>query len=232
MADQKIVSYTDKILDEIHTIIGNLGAAVDEICVDIDSTLTSLARFGFDGEALIGVELPHHEIHEGNSFKVDLVDLTFAKNGEIGILFTTPNTTKHLHIVPLISVTDKSTFDILEAPTIDVGNYPTNFYEPINRNRNSATASIVSSVRAVPVVNQVSLILDGDTTPVTADGTAIHTEVIGGAKNKSVGEGIRDVSEYVLKANTTYYLRIVGDNTGTGALGISMHLSWYEREAI
>jgi hypothetical protein len=174
------------------------------------------------------ISYAHHEIHSGSAYCVHVVDLTFAKNGEMGILFTTPDTLKHIHMTPLISVSDKSTFDILEGPTLDVANYPTTFYTPTNRNRNSSKTSVVSSVRAAPVVNQVSLVLDGDTTPVSADGLNIHTEVIGGAKNKTAGEGSRDVSEYILKQNTTYYFRIVGDNTGSGALGLSMEITWYE----
>lgn len=191
-----------------------------------------LAQFGFDGSALKSIQLAHHEIHEGNSFYVHLIDLTFAKNGEMGILFTAPAGDKHIHVVPQVSVTDKSTFTILEAPTIDVGNYPTNFQVPMNRNRNSPTVSIVSSVRAVPVANQISLLLDGDTTPISADGTVIHEEALGAAKNRSPGEGQRGTAEYVLKTSTTYYFRIVGDNTGTGALALDMELSWYERDSI
>jgi hypothetical protein len=174
------------------------------------------------------ISYAHHEIHGGSAFCVHLVDLTFAKDGEMGILFTTPDTLKHIHMTPLVSVTDKSTFDILEAPTLDTGNYPTTFYTPLNRNRNSSKTSVVSSVRAAPVAGQASLILDGDTTPISGDGTNIHTEVIGGAKNRAAGEGSRDVSEYILKQNTTYYFRIVGDNTGTGDLGLSMEITWYE----
>ena len=178
--------------------------------------------------ALTVMEYEHHKIHNGDSFKIDLIDLTFTKNGEMGVIFTTSPTAKQMHVIPLISITDKSTFDILEGPTIDVGNYPTNFYTPINRNRNSANASLVSSVRAAPNANEVSLVLDGNTTPISADGINIHSEVIGGAKNKSASEGVRGLAEYILKAGTTYYFRVVGDNSGTGGLGFSMELSWYE----
>ena len=170
----------------------------------------------------------HHEIHSGSTFCVHLADNIVAKNTEMGVLFTTPAGTKWLHLVYQVSMADKAIFDILEAPTIDTGNYPTTFYTPINRNRNSLTESIVSSVRAAPVVNQVSLILDGNTSPISADGTLIHTEIIGGAKNKSATDGHSHADEYILKANTTYYFRVVGDNTGAGNLQFSMELIWYE----
>ena len=189
---------------------------------------TDDVRIDASTNTLNTIEYEHHEIHSGSMYAVHLKDLTFAKDGEMGVIFTTPDTTKWLHAVALVQITDKSSFDILEAPTIDVGNYPTNFYVPINRNRNSGNTSAALSVRAAPNANEVSLVLDGDASPVSADGTVIHTEVIGGAKNRASGEGVRSTSEYILKQDTTYYYRITGDNTGTGALGLSIELIWYE----
>ncbi|MCP3924920.1 MAG: hypothetical protein GY714_20265 [Desulfobacterales bacterium] len=189
---------------------------------------TDEARIDASTNSLQTVDYAHHEIHGGSTFCVHLVDLTFAKNGEMGVLFTTPDTTKYLHLVYQIDVADKSTFDILEAPTIDVANYPTTFYEPRNRNRNSDNESIVSSVRGTPAVNEVSLVLDGDTTPVSGDGTVLHTEILGGKKGKTASDGHAHTDEYILKANTTYYFRVVGDNTGSGNLQFSMELIWYE----
>ncbi|MCP4178092.1 MAG: hypothetical protein GY756_10020 [bacterium] len=157
-----------------------------------------------------------------------LVDLTFSKDGEMGILFTTPPGLKWLHLVYQVNVADKSTFDILENPTIDVGEYPTTFYTPLNRNRNSSKVSIVSSVRATPNVNEVSLIVDGDGSPVSANGLVLHTEILGGKKGKTASDGHSHTDEYILKANTTYYFRVIGDNTGSGNLQFSMELIWYE----
>lgn len=191
-----------------------------------------LAQFDFDGDALVDIDGPHHWIHRGWAFSINIADATFQKNGEMGVIFTTPAGDKEIHMVVLLTVDTKSMFDILRAPTIDVANYPSQFQTPINRNENSDTASIISSVRAVPVVNEVGIILDGDTTPITANGTVIHTEVIGGAKNKDFGDGIRSVSERVLKADTIHYFRVVGDNTGTDNLGLSMELVWYEKDSI
>ena len=172
------------------------------------------------------VDYAHHEIHSGSTFCVHLKDLTFSKNGEMGVLFKTPAGAKWFHLVYQVDVACKSSFDILEGPTVDTGNYPTTFYAP--RNRNSLNVSTAISVRAVPAANQVGLILDGNTTPIAADGTVLHTEVLGGKKGKSASEGHSHDDEYILKADTVYYFRIKGDNTGEDNLQLSIELIWYE----
>ncbi len=187
-----------------------------------------LVRLDASTHSIRTITYGHHEIHAGSSYSVHLVDLLFQKDEEVGVIFTTPNTEKWLHVVPIIDVEAKSTFDILEAPTVNVAAYPTNFIEPHNRNRNSAKTSQVSSVRAAPVKGEVSLVVGGDASPVSADGLVLHTEILGGKKKKTAGDGVRDTSEYILKQNTTYYFRVLGDNTGDNDLGFSMELTWYE----
>jgi len=118
---------------------------------------------------------PHTEVHKGEAFSVHIIEADFDKITEIGILFKTPNTKSWCHVIPLIGCGAASVFDILEAPTIDTGNYPTTFHIPLNRNRNFEIASTVLSVQAVPVVNKVSLKGKADTTPITADGLVLHT---------------------------------------------------------
>jgi hypothetical protein len=197
----------------------------------ISDTESRVARIDPSTGSLQIVEYAHHEIHGGSTYAVHLADATFAKDGEVGVIFTTPAGAKWFHLVYSVEVSDKSIFDILEGPTVDVGNYPTTFYAPRNRNRNSANESTALSVRAAPAANEVSLILDGDTTPVSADGLVLHSEVIGGAKNKSGSDGHSHGDEYILKADTTYYFRVVGDNTGSGDLGLSIEIIWYEHTA-
>ena len=175
------------------------------------------------------IEYEHHEIHSGSTFCVHLADNQVAKDTEMGILFTTPAGTKWFHLVYSVDMAARAVFDILEAPTIDVDPDLTNFYTPINRNRNSDNESTASSVRATPVANQVTLILDGDASPISADGTVIHTEILGGAKKgKTAADGHSHTDEYILKAGTTYYLRVKGDNTGDANLQMSMEAIWYE----
>lgn len=167
------------------------------------------------------------ETHEGYSFKADVYEADFDKADEIGILFITPNTASRFHCIPLVYASSAAVFHILEAPVIDVGNYPTTFYTPINRERNSSQVSTVRSIRAVPIVNRVSLKLKGDATPITGDGIVLHAEVLGAGK-KGGGGGMRDTDEYILKQNTNYYFRLAGTANGADASVVSLHVNWFE----
>ncbi len=190
-------------------------------------TSLQLVRIDKSSFAIKTTSHAESETHEGHSFKVDMYEADFDKANEIGILFTTPNTTSRFHCIPLVYASSAAVFHILETPVIDTGNYPTTFFTPINRNRNSIVVSAVRSIRAVPVINRVSLKLKGDTTPITGDGTIIHAEVIGAGK-KGGGGGMRDTDEYILKRNTNYYFRLAGTANGADASVASLHVNWFE----
>ena len=180
--------------------------------------------------AAIGIDYAHYRIHEGNSFSISHYEADFDKAENFGVLLTTPNTLNRIHMFPIVYAGAASLFEICEAPTLNTGNYPTVFATPINRDRNSSTVSTVLSVRAAPVVNRVSLKRPIDATPVTADGTIIHAEMIGSSKQGG-GSGGRDNNEYILKQNTTYYFRLSGSAGGADNSVGSIILSWYEHIA-
>ena len=202
----------------VTAIAGDVDIHVEGVAPSIDAAT----------DALTSVTYPHHEIHEGSAFAVHHYELDFDKASEIGVLFTTANTTRWVHVVSLVGVGTKALFEILRAPTIDVLNYPVAFYVPRNRNENSATTSGVLSVRAAPVVNQVSLKRKADASPITADGFCLHAEAFGAKKGKTMMGGVRDSEEYMLLQNTTYYFRILGNNTGDDDVAASMEITWYE----
>lgn len=175
------------------------------------------------------IDVAHHEIHVGDGFSVCHYEADFDKAENFGVLFTTPNTAKYIHMFPIVYAGAAALFEVCEAPTIDTGNYPTVFSAPINRSRNSSNTSKILSVRAAPVVNVVSLKRPADTAPVTADGTIIHAEMIGSSKQGG-GSGGRDNNEYILKRNTTYYFRLSGTAGGADNSVGSIVLAWYEHQ--
>jgi len=170
---------------------------------------------------------PEAEVHEGHAFSVHIYEVAFDKASEIGILFTMPNTLNKLHVVPLVYCGAAAVFDICEAPTVDVANYPTTFYTPINAERNNSNSSGILSVRGTPVVNQASLKLKANAAPITADGTIMHAEMLGSGKQGG-GSGRRAEDEIMLKQNTTYYFRLKGSANGADNAAASMQITWYE----
>ena len=172
-----------------------------------------------------------NEVHEGHAFCVHHAEADFDKADVIGILFTTPNSTKHLHMLALVYAGSSSFYQIYEAPTLDPANYPTSFTTPINRNRNSSITSDVLSARAVPVVNQVALKTVPDVNPVTATGTVLHAEMIGSGKQGG-GGGNLAAGKYILKRNTLYYFRLSGTAAGADNSVASIELTWAEHTAL
>jgi hypothetical protein len=165
-----------------------------------------------------GIDYPHHEIHSGSAWAIGVNDADLDTADELTIAFTTPDTTKWLHVVAIAANSANSTFEILEAPTITNGTGSD--LVPYNLNRNSATTSGILSIKAIPVANQATL-----TPTITNDGTAIWTESLGGNKNQGSSAGAATRDERILKQNTTYAFRLTGvaDN---GVASIGLH--WYE----
>ncbi len=168
------------------------------------------------------VSYGHHEIHSGSAFCAHLASADFDKNDEMNICFTTPNTDKWLHMIALVDCTVPAIFDILQAATVTNGSGTP--LVVLNRNRNSAKTSGVLSIVAVPVVNTVST----DCT-IVVDGTAVHTEAMGGGKKSLSSSGVRDNDEYILMPNTVYAFRIKGSGVTDNGVA-SMELTWYEHQ--
>lgn len=167
------------------------------------------------------------EIHEGHAFCAHIFETDFDKADSIGILFTTPNTLSRLHMLPKVYAGAAALFQICEAPTLDVGEYSITFHAPTNRDRNSSITSGIRSWRAAPVANQYSEKVVADASPVTNDGTVIHSEVIGSGKQGGGGPSL-EAGAYILKQNTTYYFRLAGMAGGADNSVASMELTWYE----
>ena len=178
-----------------------------------------------------GIDYAHHMVHDGEAYCASIYEADFDKAEQIGIIFTTPNTNKHLHVMLNVYASSAALFQICEAPTMDVGEYSVTFKKPMNRNRNSSNTSAIRSWRAVPVVGQFSHKVAADAAPVTTDGTLVHSEVIGSGKQGGGGP-TRDTGEFVLKRNTTFYFRLAGTIQGADGSIASMELVWYEHEPI
>ena len=158
------------------------------------------------------VDWNHHQIHEGDSFHISVRDSDLDTDAELKVAFKTPNTTIWGHCRVKGSNTVNGEFKFLEAATVtaDTGSQ----ISITNRNRNSATTSGMLDMGASATANKATL---GAT--VTDDGTVIYQELLGAYNAKA------ETGEFVLKKNTVYVARIIG-NADNGRA--SLHMDWDE----
>ena len=163
------------------------------------------------------IEYEHHEIHGGSAYVVTGTDADLDTDAELTIAFTTPDTTKWIHLLALASCTSAAYWEVLEGPTITNGTGSDLVI--YNKNRNSANTSGVLTIESPAEAGKATL-----TPTITNDGTVLQAQYLGSGKEKISGE-IRATGEWVLKQNTTYAFRLTG-NADNGKAAIE--LVWYE----
>jgi len=170
-----------------------------------ESNLTN----AFDGitTAIKTIDSAHHEIHNGDHYKAGFQDTSMATNETITLLFVTPASVEWAHWILTAQATGAVVIELYEGATATGGTPVTRF----NRNRNSLNDSTT---------------LVYHTPSVTADGTKIVERWVGNEGFKeSVGGEMRGDSEFILKQDTKYLIRLTAVNNGIkGAIGGD----WYE----
>ncbi|MCP4988363.1 MAG: hypothetical protein GY928_20625 [Colwellia sp.] len=169
---------------------------------------TDEVRIDASTNSLQIIDYAHHEIHGESSFNLSLTSTNLG--GETGdhlhISFTTPNTTKWVHMVADSYGSGQHNFQIREAPS--GGMVGGSAVTPLNRNRNSATAStMVTPLEGATVGTGGTLLVDEDV----------------GQGNNNEGKS-RGTQEWMLKQNTLYSFRVY-DTTNIQAV---LSLNWYE----
>ena len=175
------------------------------------------------------IDYAHHEVHSGSSFGVGYSVTTGADDDHrSSIGFTTPNTTKWLHLVATISASHAAEFFLREAPTIDDddGTQAVAY----NRNRNSATASTVLSLEGTETVGSVTTFDEAELVAATFSGGTVLEYVLmqAGGGPKAVGGVSRGSQEWILDQNAKYVFTI--QNIGANANTHVIHLDWYEHQ--
>lgn len=163
------------------------------------------------------IDYPHHEIHGGSAYEVsDIVTLGDGALREI--LIVTPDTTKWAHMTISAATALKGQVEFFENvyDRYVAGNALT----PYNRNRNSSNTSGLL-VCHTPADNSSSS--SGETVEVRLGARAWGAT--GQGSNPGFGGGTRGTSEWMLKQNTSYLLRV----TSQAATNVcSIELDWYE----
>lgn len=154
--------------------------------------------------SLVSISHPHHEIHSGDMF-TDSGQDTLASAATKEILFITPDTTKLAHLLINIRATGEANYELFIDTTVSANGVACNI---TNRNHNSINTPTVQC-------------FTGPT--ITDDGAKFHEEHFG--SGQITGGDTRDESEWVLKRNTIYLLRITSESSGND---VSRILEWYE----
>jgi hypothetical protein len=172
--------------------------------VKVDIGSAAQIQMQADGltRALVVMEYEHHELHDGSMFRAG-EEVGLANNATRDILIVTPNSAKEAHLQYSISNTLEVEFEFYEDPTTTAAGTSVPSY---NRNRNSLTAATTVFTH---------------TPTVTATGTLLATrrEGIG----KTAGGSARSISEWILKRNSKYLLRL----TSRGGAGTTNYVNWW-----
>lgn len=177
--------------------------------------MSNLVKANNDRDGLteypISIHSEHHELHEGNHFYVSGFE-TVASAANVDFTVQTPDSNVHGHLLFAIEGTSQTEFRIYEGSSDDNDGTTTT---PINNNRNSTNASIMT-VQKNP--NNVVL------------GTLIFSQskgLAGTTPQRSDNEGVVERhNEIILKKNTKYLFRITSRDDGNI---VSYVGEWYEQ---
>lgn len=166
-------------------------------------------------EAGVGIDLAHHQIHEGRHFVMSLVDTTMEDGDEIIIAFRTGD--KNIHVLYDLSLGGAAHLEFYESPSWD-----NNTGGPIiisNRNRQSSiTSTIEGNHDGTWTANRAV------SNPDNFAGAPIYTRY-SFATRYTTPNADRSVREHILKKNTTYGFKVVSDADGNSA---QLIIDWYE----
>jgi len=170
-----------------------------------DELITSI-----NNDELVTIDFSHEKIHDGLHWKTGYADQSMSINDVIEMLFVTSNSTEWAHFTLVGKTTGGAIVSFYEGTTVTNNGTPTTTY---NRNRNSLNASST---------------LVFHTPTITADGIKIAEKWVGEEDKKSdIGGDSRGASEFILKQNTNYLIRLTAYSSGMrGAIGGD----WYEED--
>jgi len=191
----------------------------------ISDTVAEIARLDSSTHAIEVIEYEHHEIHGGSSFTCHYENDVTNIGEMTAIAFNTPNTTKWGHLIIEAESTGACYVILCENPSIDddEGTQLTIY----NRNRNSGTASTMTSIETVPVADKATSYNE-----VQAAGANITTTTelarnyLGAGEKKTIGGGTRGSQEWVLDQNNQYVVLMYSLTDDDATHNIS--LDWYE----
>lgn len=166
--------------------------------------------------APIGIDVAHHEVHEGVAFNMFKCDTAMANNDTIEIGFITPGVSspqKRCHAILTWRAAGTGNVAITEGVTSLGAGSGANLV-PLNHQRGSSAVSAVT----LPVTGQTGAAIT------YAGGSEIWAECWGGA-SANVNTS-REIAERVLAPATAYVFTL--ENTSGGSQAGHLAVFWYE----
>ena len=180
------------------------------IVVDEDGNVIT---FDANTGAIVTIEFPHHQIHDGKHFQYsEVVELPI--NNVLDIQITTTNTTEWAHMTAEFDVESETEWWVYENVTINVAGAAVNEY---NTNRNSANGATI----VLATITNANIANANADTAIAGATFLFHGKA--GAGKKVGGQG-SSRQELVLLQNEDYTLRF----SATGAGYVSFLIRWYE----
>ncbi len=177
----------------------------------------------FNTGGLVTIDDSHHKVHEGDhynlSYSVADIGAMATPEDVISLSFTTPNTTKLLHLIISAICSSGAQLQFIEGKT-GGGTGPTGVIASNNSHRGSSNTSTILDVAGG---NAGSMSYDAT---VFTGGTSLVDEYIGadGQGNSFAAGTSRSEQEWLLAANTLYQVSL----TETGNVPATLQLAWYE----
>lgn len=165
---------------------------------------TRVGEFDNIHSAPLVIQTDHHEVHEGEAFRV--CQSTINLNGNpLTFSWTTPlSGTEKMHLVIAATSAGQGQLTFLEAPAIGAAGIAATAFD---KNRDTANTSSATNL-------QTGAVLVGGTTLCLIDW----------GNRSQAGGGDRGVNEWVLAINTIYAVTLTGTANTPGAI----ELNWYE----
>jgi len=193
----------------------------------IDADTVKPVRMDPSTHVLSTIEYEHREIHAGDSFTCHYNN-DVTNIGEMTVIaFNTPAGTKWIHLTIDAQSSAASYLALYENTSIDVDEGTT---LPIyNRNRNSGTASVVSTIETSPVAGSVTSYNESQAAAANITTTTeLSRSYLGSTSlpGRSPGSASRGISEFVLDASQQYAIVLAATTADDTTHDIT--LNWYE----
>lgn len=166
----------------------------------------------FSGEALITIDYPHHEVHEGNTYQVTTYTGTVANGDSWGLLISLTGASKNAHAVFEYACGGDAEIRFYENVT--GSNYGTKMTSHNLDHASSNTAQV--EVFRNPTITVLNDIVFNVLSP-------------GGSGGTASGGVFRSGTEHILAAGKRYYLQAI-NRAGTSK-PMSVGIQWYEDSA-